>query len=396
MPVPVQVLFLIDLLARFGILLIIALSLNLEFGYTGIPNFGKLLAVAGGAFAVGFIPGRMACWLFGIGAGLDYSRLSHSIVTDINRVLANNPATALALFFFTLVIAGIVGAGLGFISCYPAIRLREEYLAITLLVMGEAIRIIGLNYPPIVGGTLGVMVPDPFRWAGELRYVVSCLVIVGIALLVFFYLEVLVRTPLGRMLRAIRDNEDVAKSLGKDVTRARMKAIMISAAIAAIGGALYAFHTSNVFSGTYDRGTWTFWPWVMVVLGGAANNIGVLLGAFGIEFLRKLVLFYRDQLAALSLDIPLAFPFFRFRFPFAVPYPYPVSTLRFSIPFDPVWLSPLMFGVALILIQMFRPEGVLREKPTSTLGYEKLKKKFSLRKAVSSSEREDSTSGRGD
>ncbi len=57
--------------------------------------------------------------------------------------------------------------------------------------------------PPIAGGTLGVMVPDPFRWAGELRYVVSSLVIVGIAFLVLFYLEVLVRTPLGRMLRAI-------------------------------------------------------------------------------------------------------------------------------------------------------------------------------------------------
>ena len=183
---PVEVIFTIDLIAIFGIYLIIALSLNLEFGYAGIPNFGKLLAVAGGAFAVGFFPGRIIAWLFGIGPGLDYIDRNAEIIWGVNQVLWNNPTIALALFFATLAIAGVIGAVLGFISCYPAIRLRHDYLAITLLAMGEAIRIIGYYYPPIIGGTLGIIVPDPFGWAGELRYTVSTLFILGIALLLLF------------------------------------------------------------------------------------------------------------------------------------------------------------------------------------------------------------------
>jgi branched-chain amino acid transport system permease protein len=350
-----------DLIINLAIYLIIALSLNLEYGYTGVPNFGKVLAVAGGAFAVGFFPGRIAASLFGIGYGLDYIQHNRgTIVPQVNLVLEGNPAIALALFFITLAIAGAVGAILGLVACYPAIRLREDYLAIILLVMGEAIGVIGLNYEPIIGGTLGVAVPDPFRWAGGVRYVVSLLFILGICLLVLFYLERLIRTPLGRMLRAIRDNEYVAESLGKDVTRVRMKTIMISSVIAAVGGALYAFNTANVFAPTYNRVTWTFLPWVMVVLGGAANNMGVLVGAFGFVTLKRFIDFYKEQLG----------PF---------------------IPFDVIWLYYLLLGVGIILIQMYRPGGLIPEKPTFTLGSKKIEKIVGSR-TVSSSKKEDSAS----
>jgi len=353
---PELITFVRDLLIIFAIYLIIALSLNLEYGYTGIPNFGKVLAVAGGAFTVGFFPGRIATWLFGIGTDLDYIKYNRMIVAQESLVLKDNPAIALALFFATLVIAGIVGAVLGFIASYPAIRLREDYLAIILLAMGEGIRVIGLNYPPIIGGTLGVSVPDPFGWAGELRYMVSLVFILGISLLVLFYLERLVRTPLGRMLRAIRDNEDVAESLGKDVTRVRTRTIMISSIFAAVGGALYAFNTSNVIAPTYHRVSWTFWPWVMVVLGGAANNMGVILGTFSFVALRKFIIFYKEQLA----------PF---------------------IPFEVLWLDFLLLGITLTLVLMYRPEGIIREKPTSTLSYKKLEKIVGLKRAGSSSKK---------
>jgi len=272
LPVP-SLLFWRDLLINLAIYLIIALSLNLEYGYAGIPNFGKVFSVAGGAFAVGFFPGRIASWLFGIGFDLDYVAYNRAIIIpQVNSVLKDNPAIALVLFFATLAIAGVVGAVLGLASCYPAVRLREDYLAITLLAMGEAIGLIGLHHQPLIGGTLGVAVPDPFGWSGDLRYMVSLVSILCISLLVLFYLERLVRTPLGRMLRAIRDNEDVAESLGKDVMGTRMRTITISSIIASIGGALYAFNTCNVFSPTYNRVSWTFLPWVMVVLGGSANN----------------------------------------------------------------------------------------------------------------------------
>ena len=164
-----------------------------------------------------------------------------------------------------------------------------------------------------------------------------------VAIALFLFLERLVRTPLGRMLRAIRDNEEVAEALGKDVARIRMKTIMLSSTIAAVGGALYAFHSSNVHALTYHRVAWTFWPWVMVILGGAANNVGVAIGTFVFVAIRKFIYYYKEALA----------PF---------------------IPFQVVWLDPLLLGLALILVQMFRPEGILPEKPTTTISLERLRK----------------------
>jgi len=360
LPVPGLV-FWIDLFISFGILLIISLSLNLEFGYAGISNFGKVVAVAGGAFAVGFFPGRLAAWLFGI--GLEYKGGNiYDIIPQINNIFKGDPGIALAVFFSTLLVAGIVGAVLGFIASYPAIRLREDYLAMILIAMGEAIRIIGENFQAyVINSPSGEKVPDPFRWAGGFRYEVSALFILGIAFLVLLYVESSVRTPLGRMLRSIRDNEDVAKSLGKDVTRIRMKTLMIASAIAAIGGALYAFNTGNVVASGYTRASWTFWPWLIVIIGGAANNMGVTLGTFAYVAFKRFIAFYKEQLA--------------------------------FVPFEVIWLDYLLLGVVLILIQMYRPEGIIPEKPTSTLSSKKVEEMVGSGGAVSSLKREDSTSG---
>jgi len=359
-PIPGPV-FWIDLFISFGIYLIISLSLNLEFGYAGISNFGKVVAVAGGAFAVGLFPGRVAASLLGI--GLEYKGGNiYDIVPQINSVFKVNPGMALAFFFATLAVAALFGAVLGFVASYPAIRLREDYLAMILIAMGEGIRIIGENYQAYtIDSPSGEKVPDPFRWAGGFRYEVSALFILGIALLVLLYVEFSVRTPLGRKLRAIRDNEDVAESLGKDVTRTRMKTLIIASAIAAIGGALYAFNTGNVVASGYTRAAWTFWPWLIVVIGGAANNMGVMLGTFTYVAFKRFISFYKEQLA--------------------------------FVPFEVIWLDYLLLGIILILIQIYRPGGIIPEKPTSTLSNKKLEEMVSSGRAVSSSKREDSTSG---
>lgn len=256
-----------------------------------------------------------------------------------------------------IIVAALIGAALGYVASYPAIRLREDYLAIMLLAMGEAIRVIGHNYTPIIRGNIGCLVPDPFGWAGEVRYMVVLLFIVGVCLVVLFYLERLVRTPLGRMLRATRDNEDVAESLGKDATRIRMKVIVIASMIGAIAGALDAFKAGGIIATMYHRETWTFWPWVMVILGGAANNMGIVVGAFAFTSLRRFINYFKGYLD----------PF---------------------VPFSVVWLEPLLLGVMLILIQMYRPQGVVPEKPTPTLSRKKLEKIVGSR-AVSSSKIED-------
>jgi len=367
LPAELLIIFLRDFTIFFAIYLIVALSLNLEYGYGGVPNFGKVLAVAGGAFTVGFLPGRLAAWLFNIGTveynGLaDYATLDYhaTIVNEVNKVLLANAALSITIFFATLIVAALIGAALGYIASYPAIRLREDYLAIMLLAMGEAIRVIGHNYTPIIRGNIGAFVPDPFGWAGELRYMVVLVFIVGVCLLVLFYLERLVRTPLGRMLRATRDNEDVAESLGKDVTRTRMKIIIIASMIGAIAGALDAFKAGGIIATMYHRETWTFWPWVMVILGGVANNMGIVVGALAFTTLRRFIDFFKGYLDPL-------------------------------VPFSVVWLEPLLLGITLILILMYRPGGLVPEKPTPTLSRKKLEKIVSSR-AVSPSKIEDSTS----
>ena len=367
LPIELLITFLRDFIIFFAIYLIVALSLNLEYGYGGVPNFGKVLAVAGGAFTVGFLPGRLVAWLFNIGTaeynGLaDYGTLDYhvTIVNEVNKVLAANPALSIAIFFGTLVVAALIGAALGYIASYPAIRLREDYLSIILLVMGEAIGVIGYNYAPIIRGNIGCLVPDLFGWAGEVRYMVVLLFAVGVCLMVIFYLERLVRTPLGRMLRAIRDNEDVAESLGKDVTRTRMKIIMIASMLGAIAGVLDAFKKGGVVSTMYQRETWTFWPWVMVILGGAANNMGTIVGALTFTTLRRFIDYFKGYLD----------PF---------------------VPFSVVWLDPLLLGIMLILIQMYRPQGVVPEKPTPALSRKELEKIVGSR-AGSSSKIEDSAS----
>ena len=90
------IIFVRDFAIFFAIYLIVALSLNLEYGYAGVPNFGKVLAVAGGAFTAGFFPGRVIAWLFGIRPGVDYVAENMAIVGEVNWVLANSPAVALA------------------------------------------------------------------------------------------------------------------------------------------------------------------------------------------------------------------------------------------------------------------------------------------------------------
>ncbi len=330
-----ETIFIVDLLAIFAIYVIVNLSLNLEFGFTGIPNFGKVLAVGAGAFVAASIPGRIFAGIAGIEG--DYIGDNLAIVSQINVWLVDNTGIGFAVFFLTLGVAAVVGAGLGLLTAYPAIRLRGDYLAITLLAFGESIRIIGNNFTPLVGGTLGVQVPDPLSFLpDDLRFPVATIGLVLIALAFFIYSEKLIRSPLGRMLRAVRDNEVAAESLGKNTKQVRIKIIMVSAALAAIAGALYAFYVGGTIAFAYDRASWTFWPFLMILIGGLANNKGVVIGTLVFVTLRKFIIFFKDSLQGF-------------------------------VPFDVVWLDFLLLGIILLAVLLYRPQGIFVEKPTPTI-----------------------------
>lgn len=342
MALPAEALFIIDLLALFAIYVVIAMSLNLEVGYGGVPNFGKVLVVAGGAFVAGWFPGRILALVYNIDPSIDYISKNTLVMALINSHLKTDPVMALLVFVVTLCLAAAVGAALGLLASYPAIRLREDYLAITLTAMGELIKIVGYNYIPLVGGTLGIQVPDCLAFVGgEMRFTFATLIMLGVAAAIFLFIERLVRSPLGRVIRATRDDAVAASTLGKDVVGIRIRLLIVGSAIGAIGGALYAFYTSATIASAYNRVDWTFWPWVMVMLGGAANNRGAVVGTLTFVTARKLITFYKHEIA-------------------------------FLFPFDVAWLDFILFGLMLILLLMFRPEGLIPERPTPTIGRRRL------------------------
>ena len=228
-----ELIFIADLIAIFSIYLIINLSLNLEFGYAGIPNFGKVLSVAAGAFVVGIIPIRLYGMILGIDADPIHDNIE--LVSLINEHLVTHPELAVGVFAVTLVIAMLVGSALGAISSYPAIRLRGDYLAIVLLAFGEIIRIIGVNYEGIVGGTLGVGVPDFMSFLPEeYRFLGSSLMLLFFAGLVYFVVSRFTKSPVGRLLRSTRDDEVALQSLGRNTVNIKIKTLMIAGTIGAI------------------------------------------------------------------------------------------------------------------------------------------------------------------
>ena len=155
-------------------------------------------------------------------------------------------------------------------------------------------------------------------------------------MVVFLFSEKMIRSPLGRLLRAVRDNEVAAESLGKNTTHIRIKVIMVSAALAAIAGALYAFYVGGTIAFAYDRASWTFWPFLMILIGGLANNKGVLVGTLLFVLLRKLIIFFKDSFQG-------------------------------YVPFDVIWLDFLLLGVILLIVLLYRPQGIVIEKPTHTI-----------------------------
>lgn len=338
MPFDVGV-FVVDLGTTFTLYLVVSLSLNLEAGFAGVPNFGKVMFVAAGAAISGSVCGQLSAFILGIDTRGNYNTIIPQLLPKINKLLSNNVLLSLEILLLGIVLAAGVGAAMGFLASYPAIRLREDYLGMLLLAAAQLFQIFLGGYTPLINGTQGIEVPDVFGWAaggGGLRDVVILGFLAAFALLVYLYAEKVARSPLGRTLRAVRDNEVAARALGKNDVAIRRNVIIVASAISGIAGALLTFYVGSVGADTWTRVTWTFWIWVMVILGGAANNSGVALGALSFTFLFKIA----DQVK---------------------------TNFQGFIPFDVNWLRYMMFAALLILILAYRPEGIIPERSSATL-----------------------------
>ncbi len=332
--------FSVDLLVIYAIYLVVSLTLNLEAGYSGIPNFGKAMFVAGGAAVAGSVSGRLSAFIAGISYSGDYSNSAPIIINKLNAALSLNPILSVEILLLGVALAAGIGAALGYLASYPAIRLREDYLGMLLLASAQFFQIFLRSYPPVIGGVQGIEVPDFFGWANTgpgARDIIILGVVSVFAVSVYIYCERVARSPLGRTLRAIRDNEVASRALGKDDVAIRKRVIVVASAISGMAGALLTFYVESVGPDTWSRQDWTFPFWVIIILGGAANNSGVAIGAFTYAFILKTT----DKAKFLLQGI------------------LPSTTFNY--------LQYLTFASLLILVLALRPEGILPEKPSLTL-----------------------------
>jgi len=338
--------FLTGFVNFYALYLAISVSLNLEFGYAGVPNFGKVLFIAGGASVTGSITGRLAAYVLNINTHGDFITLNFRIIGQVNPLLPSVPWFTVGLLLLGVVIGAAIGALFGYLASYPAIRLREDYLGMLLLGVAQFYQVVLRTYTPLTGGAQNLSVPDPYYYFISLgtgyRDLAAAVVMSIFAVIVFVYAERVARSPLGRTLKAVRESEDAARSLGKDDVAIRRNVLIVASSIAGIAGALFTFYVSSVEYDTWTRFAWTFWPFLIIIIGGVGNNYGVALGAFFFAMVYK-------GLAQVQ--------------PYLQPYLF----------FDANWLQDLLFAALLIGILMLRPEGMLREKSAPTLPKSRLK-----------------------
>ncbi|AEF96124.1 branched-chain amino acid ABC transporter permease [Methanotorris igneus] len=330
------------ILIWFGLYLIVNLSLNIEFGYGGIPNFGKHLAVLLGAVVVGGIVNRILMLIFGING--DIVTASTMVSSVVNDLISQNPLYGIGILLLSIFLAIVLGLIIGALFILPSAKLKEDYLGVTLLAIAEVFFLSTYYTPSIIGGYYGASVPDILAFvSGEMRGFVFAGLILLIAFVIYLFTNKLLNTPYGRILRAMRENENVVIAFGRDIMKIRIKTVSIGTAIAAIAGVLFGFYSANVIGTAFTRVEWTFFPFLMVLLGGKGNNKGIILGTLIFVITKVLLETYKFEIKEFL-----------------------------HLPFEAVWLEYIIFGILVVLILYYRPEGILSEKPILTKPIKKI------------------------
>ena len=357
------------------------LGLNLQWGFTGLINFGHIAFMTLGAYTM---------------------------------VLLSIKGVSLLL---SAIIGAIVAASLGLVIGFATLRLREDYLSIVTIGTGELIRLIVNNQELPVGNTwisgsfgvqsyviplsstpnlffriimivvlnilTGITLFSLWRWVqtaqisasnnivrnSSLKQEFISRLIVGIALgllagaiyisgviglynynpkaglmllvllilaFVFWRLEILVRSPWGRVLKSIREDEEIPKALGKNVFSYKLQSLMLGGAIAGIAGAFFAWQLAAIYPDNFQPQL-TFDAWIMVILGGSGNNLGTILGA---------VMFFAYD--ALTREF--------------LPKIVPLDVERIGA------FRIMFIGLLLMVLMIWRPQGILGKKEELTLG----------------------------
>jgi len=301
-----------------------AIGLNVHFGYTGLVNFGQVAFLAVGAYTVAM--------------GVDTFGLSFWLCV-----------------FLTLLTGSVLALVLG----VPTLRLRADYLAIVTIAAGEILRLVlrAARFRATTGGAAGIQ-----NFAGDffdinpisggrksldfpgtdigVTYSANqfWVLIVGWSLvaLACLFVYLLVRSPWGRVLKAIREDEDAVRSLGKNVYGYKLQSLAIGGIMGAVGGIIFAVSRQSVVPDSLGTAL-TFFAYVALVLGGAARVLGPVLGSVVFFFLSAFVdVALREAIEA--------------------------DVITFLVGSEVGVVRNILVGVGLMALMVFRPQGMIGDK----------------------------------
>ena len=290
---------------------VFALGIQLNVGTTGIMNFGQAGFMAVGSYAMGIMV---------VKSGLS--------------------------FWLALVLGIPVAIAAALLVGLPSLRLRADYFAISTLAFSEIVRIVADNWDGLTGGNLGLFgygdswAEASIRIDGWLerigiapRFLLPLLLVnLAILLVLTVLVALMVRSPWGRVLRAIREDEDAARALGKNTFVYKLQSLSIAAALAAIAGYMLAINISILSPASFDP-VLTAYAYVIVILGGLGSYFGVVVGSFFLIFVLE---------ATRYIELPLS--------------DARIAALRFMI-----------VGLVLMLLVVFRPQGLFGKRQELTL-----------------------------
>jgi len=301
-----------------------AIGLNMHFGYTGLVNFGQVGFIAIGAYTVAM--------------GVDTFGLSFWLCVFLT-------------FFTASVWALVLGV--------PTLRLRTDYLAIVTIASGEIIRLVlrANTFTDTTGGAAGIQNfagdffgLNPFTGDRKALNIPGTdvgvtysanqfwVLLIGwsIVALTCLFVYLLVRSPWGRVLKAIREDEDAVRSLGKNVYVYKLQSLAIGGVIGAVGGIIFAVSRQSVVPDSLGTAL-TFFAYVALVLGGAARVLGPVLGSIVFFFLSAFVdVALREAIEA--------------------------DVITFLVGSEVGVVRNILVGVGLMALMVFRPQGIIGDK----------------------------------
>lgn len=346
---PIQIV-LINIAIFFGHYVIIAAALNFQFGNAGIPNMSSNVSVAIGSFTVSSIVIRLSMYVAGKAGVIFKSNWVYDNpynVSQLNQYFIQKPILSVSLFLFSLAAALILGSLAGLVLGKLSGRLRATRLMIFLIIISDATSIIAANNQGIAGGTLGAFIPNFFAWYRGEQMVIIALVIILVGMVSYIIINIMVNSPFGRLMRGVRDNEVTLRSTGKNVARIRSQVMMFGSGVMSLSGVLLAYYYSFVQYNMYSRINYTFWPWLMITVGGLGSNGGSYIGSLTCVSIIKGLNLSKQSIGPLLIGTKW------------------IKVINY--------FEDMLLGILLLLFLIFKPRGILPEKNLVIKGVDYIK-----------------------